>query len=305
MDSHGIKLLPHYINSAIHGRKNIKPRFKIKKKYPSLITLDANNAFGHIAGLKAIEIGSKIVNKFGICAISVINSTHPGAMASIALRAAEKGLICIALTHADALIRSTNGKRAFFGTNPICVAAPRAEKFPYCLDMSTSVISWNKLLGMRKISKKSKNTYGSNVFGKDTNNLKDIVSLLPTGNYKGFALASMVEVLCGIYSGMDFGRKIKPMYTTSIKVKRNLSQFYILIKVDGTISKNSFLKRMQLLTKQVRKEPRLNRKKSVMLPNDPEIKECKIRLSKGIPLSKDLFIELKKFSKKFNIKFLN
>ena len=36
--------------------------------------------------------------------------------------------------------------------------------------------------------------------GKDTKYLGNIVSLLPTGDYKGFALASMIEVLCGIYS---------------------------------------------------------------------------------------------------------
>ena len=303
VDSHGIKLLPHYIKSGIYGRKNLKPSFKINKKYPCVITLDADNAFGHIAGLKAIDIGTKIVKKYGICAISVINSSHPGAMGSIALRAAEKGYMCIAFTHADSLIRSTNGKRPFFGTNPICFTAPRKDEVPYCLDMASSIISWNKLMEMKKNKKKSNFIYGSNIFGKDTKYLNDIVSLLPTGDYKGFALASMIEILCGVYSGMDFGRKIKSMYKTSIKVKRKLSQFYILLKVDGVINKNSFLKRMQQMTNQVRKEPRLKIKSQVMLPNDPEIKISKIRLSKGIPLSKDLFLDLKKYSKKYNINF--
>ena len=50
----------------------------------------------------------------------------------------------------------------------------------------------------------------------------------------------MIEILCGIYSGMNFGRQIKSMYKTSIKKKRHLSQFYILLKVDGVISKNRF-----------------------------------------------------------------
>ena len=53
--------------------------------------------------------------------------------------------------------------------------------------MSSSIISWNKLMEIRKI-KKSKVLYGSNYLGKDTRSLNDIISLLPMGDYKGFAL---------------------------------------------------------------------------------------------------------------------
>ena len=263
--------------------------------------MDADNAFGHLAGLTAVKYGSKIANKLGICAVSVINSSHPGAMASIALSAARKGIICLAFTHADSLIRSTNGKRSFFGTNPICFAVPRMEKEPYCLDMATSIISWNKLLEMKKIKKNISSIIGSDLNGKDTKILNKIVSLNPTGDYKGFGLASMVEILCGVYSGMAFGRQIVPMYTSSIKKKRKLAQFYLLLKADGVLKQNTFLKRMQNLTNSVRKEPRVKKNKSVVLPNDPELLESKIRLKKGIPLSNDLFINLKKLSNTYKI----
>ena len=69
---------------------------------------------------------------------------------------------------------------------------------------------------------------------------------------------------------MDFGRQTVQCTKHQLK-KRYLSQFYILLKVDGVISKSSFLERMQKLSKQVRSEPKLNKKK-VMLPNDPELK---------------------------------
>ena len=32
VDSHGIKLLPHYVQSGLLGRKNIAPKFKFYKK---------------------------------------------------------------------------------------------------------------------------------------------------------------------------------------------------------------------------------------------------------------------------------
>ena len=57
VDSHGIKLLYHYVNSALKGRKNPRPKFYFKKKFPSLGVLNADNAFGHSAGMKAIDLG--------------------------------------------------------------------------------------------------------------------------------------------------------------------------------------------------------------------------------------------------------
>ena len=61
VDSHGINLLNHYVHSAIKGRKNPKPHYTFKKTFPALGVLDADNAFGHAAGMKAIDICIKIL----------------------------------------------------------------------------------------------------------------------------------------------------------------------------------------------------------------------------------------------------
>ena len=92
VDSHGIRLLPHYVDSALMGRKNPKPNFIFKKKFPSIGILDADNAFGHAAGMKAVKYGIEIANEMGMAAVAVKNSSHPGALASISLIAAKKGL---------------------------------------------------------------------------------------------------------------------------------------------------------------------------------------------------------------------
>ena len=45
VESHGVRLLPHYVRSAILGRKNPRPNFKFKKTFPALGVLDADNGF--------------------------------------------------------------------------------------------------------------------------------------------------------------------------------------------------------------------------------------------------------------------
>ena len=302
VDSHGIRLLPFYVKSAINLRKNPSPKFVFKKTYPAFGYLDADNAFGLAAGYKALNYSMKMSDKYGIGAVSVINSTHPGALASIALNAAKKKYICWAFTHADSLLLSYGGKRPFCGTNPICVAIPRKNEEPYCLDMSTSNYSWNKLIGHREINKKLAKNIAADKFGVETLNPNLARCLFPLGGYKGYGLASLIEILCGIYTGMNFGRQIPAMFTSDIKKKRKLGQFYFTMKLDACISENSFFNRMKLLRKELKKEP-TKKKQKILLPNDKEILSEKKRIKTGIPLDQKTFLDLKKLSRKYSVNF--
>lgn len=301
VDSHGIRLLPHYVRSAISGRKNPSPHFKISNNYPSILSIDADNAFGHAAGMKAVEVGTSTAKKYGICAVAVKNSSHPGAMACMTLEGARKGYISIGFTHADALMLSHSGIRPFFGTNPISVAVPRKEKHPYCLDMATTMISWNKLLNYRKENSPVKKGLVANESGDSITDPNEAKALFPAGSYKGFGLASMVEIFCGIYNGMEYGRNIPPMYTTPIELKRRLGQFYIFLKLDGAIDESFFLNLMQSLSDEVRNEPAREGGK-VKLPNDPEIETENIRLKEGIPIDDEFCNSINKLLNKFKLK---
>ena len=128
VDSHGINLLPHYLESALTGRKNPKPNFEVSSKYPAFLTLDADNAFGHAAGKKAVECGMDIADQFGLCSVAVKNSSHAGAIGATCLRAARKGYMIFGFTNADSLSLSYGGTKPFFGTNPICFASQEMER---------------------------------------------------------------------------------------------------------------------------------------------------------------------------------
>jgi ureidoglycolate dehydrogenase (NAD+) len=283
VDSHGVRLLPHYFNSALSGRKNPKPNFKFEKTFPSIAHLDADNAFGHSAGMKAIEYAMQMAEVQGIGAVAVSNSSHPGAMASMALMAARKGYMAFAFTHADALILSHGGIRPYFGTNPVCFAAPRKEEGAYCLDMATSVIPWNRVLVHRNSDTELETGVAVDKDGNPTTNPHKAAAVLPAGGYKGYGLASMIDIFCGIYTGMAYGRKIPAMYKAKMTEQRKLGQFYMVMRVDGAVSMNDFTSSLQQMTDEVRLEP-VAGQESVMLPGDKEIKESKERLKNGVPL---------------------
>ena len=300
VDSHGIKLFPHYVNSSILGRKNPKPKFKFYKKFENAYLLDADNGFGIAAGYKAIEKGMLVAKKKGICMVGVKNSSHPGALASIALRAAKNGFIAFAFTHADSLQLTFGGKKPFFGTNPICFVAPRNKQEPFCLDMATTQISWNKLLNFRRLKKKLPNNVAADKNGKPTTDPNKAKSLISIGDYKGYGLAAMIEILCSVFLGMNFGKNIPSMYKSSMTKPRKLGQFYIVIRSDAFVTKSFFEMNLNKMCQDVKKQKKKKSEK-IYLPNDKEIIIAKKRLKNGIPIDPSLYKEIKKISKKFNL----
>jgi LDH2 family malate/lactate/ureidoglycolate dehydrogenase len=300
VDSHGIRLLPHYVAAAETGRRNVTPNFSFTRTYPALGYLDADNAFGHAAGMKAIDHCLEMAAEMGMASVGVINSSHPGAMASFALRAARKGYIAFAFTHADALLRSHGGNRAYFGTNPICFAAPREENEPFCLDMATSVIPWNRILIHKAQGESLPPDVAADATGTVTTDPEAATCLLPTGNYKGYGLAAMVEILCGVFTGMAFGPAIPAMYGTDLSKPRKLGQFFTVMRTDGCVASAEFASRLQELTAAVRGEPAIPGEQ-VMLAGDPQILEQERRLREGIPLDKVTVDSLAQLADRFEI----
>jgi len=300
VDSHGVRLLPHYVRSALSGRKNPTPLFNFKLTFPSVGHLDADNAFGHSAGMKAIDHAMELAETQGIGVVAVSNSSHAGAMASMALRAARKGFIAFAFTQGDSLLLSYNGKRSFFGTNPICFAVPRQDADPYCLDMATSIIPWNRLLIHKQNDELLPEGVAADENGNMTRNPHEAKSLLPTGTYKGYGLSSMVEVLCGIYTGMFFGRSIPAMYHHPMEQPRHIGQFYMVMRTDGVVSASHFLEQMQAMTDEVHNEPHHDHT-PIMLPGDKEIKAAATRMIEGIPLDNAIVRDLESLGAEFDI----
>ena len=108
----------------------------------------------------------------------------------------------------------------------------------------------------------------------------------------------MVEVLCGVLSGMNFGRSIPPMFTSDIAKPRGLGQFYLVMRADVCQPQELFEENLYRMSEELRKEPPKDGEK-VLVPNDPQIIESEKRKKYGIPITTSLKIQLDKLSKDF------
>ena len=301
VDSHGIRLLPHYLNGVKGGRINPNPNYKFKQTSPSTGLLDADHTFGHAAGMEAAKRAIGLATEAGTGHIAIYNSTHFGAAAYYALEIAKHDMIGMIFTNTDALVKTYAGKKPFLGNNPICFAAPCEEEEPFCLDMATSVVTFNKIRQLRDEKMSAPASVGANKDGIETTDPNEITMLLPVGGYKGYGLSMVVEILCGLFTGMPYGPHIPKMFEAPMSAKRFLGQFVIAIRIDCFQDKEVFKKRLSEMMKELRNEPSLDKNIPVQVAGDPEKKNYEERIKKGIPLKPSEYEAFQKMSKEYSV----
>lgn len=304
VDSHGIRLLPHYVASVEGGRINPNPQYKFERTASATGTFDADHTFGHAAGIEAMHRAMDMAKEAGAGIVAVFNSTHCGTSAFFALEASKHDYIGMAFTHANSLLNTPNTTRPFFGLNPISMAVPCEGEEPFCYDSAPSAITWNKLLQLRQENIDAPLLSGADDKGIPTSDSHKITQLLPIGGYKGFGLAMIVDILCGLLAGMPVGRDISDMYKTPLSHKRYLGQFYMAVRIDAFQPLDIFKKRMKKLMDDIRNEPRSDPEIPVMTPGDPEKKAHDERSRHGIPIKQHDLNAFRAIADKYKIKFL-
>lgn len=303
-DSHGIILFPHYINAIKNKRINSNPQFVFNDNTLTSSILNADHAIGHHSGAVAMKKAISNAKQYGMGSVAVKNSTHFGAAAYFGLIAAQQGCLGFSFTNADALVKASNAKHSFFGTNPICFAAPLANEEPFCLDMATSTISWNKRNNYLREKTKMNNGWAFDIDGKETTDPSLAASLSPSGDYKGFGLGMMVDILTSILADSLISKDIKPMYTSDIKEKRNIGHFFMAIDINGFSDLNEFKERLKSMVDRIRQMEKIA-DDNVMVPGDPEKRSRVIRLKEGIPIDEEKYLELLDISNEFKECLIN
>lgn len=292
VDSHGIRLFPHYVRALEGGRVNGFPRYRFERHLPAVARLDGDHTFGHASGIVAMNHAIQMAKEVGVGSVAVCNSTHFGAAACYGLLPADQDMIGLCFTHASPLLVPDGGIRPFFGANPICFTAPMEGESPFCLDMSVTQITWNHVKLCRERREKLASPQAFDKEGNPTTDPFEAVSLAPIGGYKGYGLSIMVDILCGLLTGMPVGDKVSNMYGNPIGEKRLLGQFYLVLKIDGFEDVGTFKKRLKALADAARREPRRDLNTPVLFPGDPEKMAEIERRQGGIPVEAHLMKEL-------------
>lgn len=291
-DSHGIRLLPHYVEGVRKGRINPDPDMTFTETAAACGLVDADHGFGHAAGVEAMDNAIDLASRAGVGFVAVKNSSHCGAMSYFALRAAKRNMLGLAFTHATSRVRTPGSVEAFFGTNPICFAAPMEGEEPFCFDAAPTFITANRLAQHREDKRDVPPGFVADENGQETQNPNEASMLLPIGDYKGFGWAMMVDILCGLLTGMPTGQDISKMFVDPMSQKRHLGQFYGAIDIARFVDVATFSQRLSTMAQSIRGlRPQPGGHPQV--PNDPEKRTLAHRTVHGIPIKS---ADLEKFN---------
>lgn len=299
IDSHGIRLLPHYVEGVTGGRLNPQPTMRFEQTAAATGTLDADHTFGHAAGVEAMNRAIDLAQGSGIGALSVRNSSHCGALSYFAHLAAEQDMIGMVFTHATARVKTPGSSRAFFGNNPICLVAPMRDEEPFCFDAATTAITFNAVKAAAAAGEDLPPGLVADAEGNETTDPSMAEQLLPIGDYKGFGLSMMVDILCAVLSGMPNGNRVSKMFGDPMSKKRELGHFFCALRIDAFRDVDDFKADLQDMADRVRNEPMTSPEtRCAVVPGDPEKQAWAERSDAGIPVPRQVMHEIRNLLEK-------
>jgi LDH2 family malate/lactate/ureidoglycolate dehydrogenase len=299
VDTHGIRLTPHYLRGLKAGRINPTPTVRVERCAPSVGYVDADDGLGHLASYRAIDLGMTIAKETGIGAVSVGKSTHNGASGCYTLAAAKQGFAALGMTNADAIVAPHDGVKAFFGTNPISFAVPVEGDHPMLLDMATSSIPLNRVLLRRDTGSPLPAEVAIDSQGEMTIDPFAAAALMPLGGagygYKGAGLAVMVDLLCSAFTGMLHGARLPSFAGPDITWPARLGHFFIVFDTTAFQPKDSFAHRVTEFLTELRQQA-ARPGQTVMAPGDPEWAAYADRTAHGVPIDAATWESLGEFA---------
>lgn len=287
--SHGLNRLEMYVNDVRSKttRTDVEP--KIAKHTEATALVDGKNALGPVIGRLCMDTAINKAKNTGIGWVVCSKSNHYGIAGWYAIRAADQGLIGMSFTNTSPFTFPTRSKEAALGTNPIAFAAPGKDGDHFVLDMATTAVAVGKVeVNLRK-GVPIPSSWGVDSKGIETLDPQSVMNgggLLPLGGteissgYKGYGLATMVEVFCGILAGAAYGPNIRQWLSDDKEA--NLGQCFVAINPE--MFAPGFKDRLADLMKILRTLQPAEGESEVLVAGDPERRHMeKVDRLGGIP----------------------
>jgi LDH2 family malate/lactate/ureidoglycolate dehydrogenase len=196
-------LVDMYIDRIRRGSVSIKETAALISERDAAVVLDAGHALGQLTGEQAMDVAIERAKRFGVAVAAVRHGFHFGAARHYAQQAAGAGCIGIAMCNTRPLMPAPGGAERLVGNNPLAIASPVDGPAPIVLDMATSEAAMGKIRLAAKAGEAIPANWAVASDGLPTTDAAQAIAgmLLPAGGAKGFGLAFVIDLICGLLSG--------------------------------------------------------------------------------------------------------
>ncbi|MES2977169.1 MAG: malate/lactate/ureidoglycolate dehydrogenase [Pseudomonadota bacterium] len=309
-DSHGVGMLPRYVDAVLEGGLIPDARIKVVIDSASLLTLNGQRGFGQVVGEEAMQMGMSRAHATGSCIMALAEAHHLGRIGHFAEMAVAEGLVSLHFVNVKSrpIVAPWGGADGRYGTNPCCIGIPLKGRDPFVLDFATSRVAQGK---MRVAHNKGEHVEAGLLMdehGKPTTDPGVVVvpqsgglfgALMPFGEHKGYGLAVACELLGGALTG---GGTWHQPYNNARAVTN--SMLTILIDPAGLGTRSALEEEAMAFVHWLKDAPPAEGFDAVQLAGEPERAKRIARSRQGIELDEVTLQELVEAARKVGQPFL-
>ena len=301
-DSHGVIAIPTYIGRVKAGHIVPGAAWTIVRESPTTTVIDGHWGFGFHVNAKAMALTIEKAKIANVAACTVFRQSHVGRLGAYPMMAMREGMIGLATADSGRSPKNVapfGGREARLGTNPISIAVPSDLPGPFCLDMATSAVAAGKISLAVARNEQIPEGWIIDAAGRHTTDPKDHRkggALLPLGGtegYKGSGLAAMVEVLCGLLTGLGFG--VEPTG------RHNDGCFMAVFNVAAFRPLQDFKKEVAEFARYLKSTPPSEGSRGVLYPGEVEYLREQERRKNGIEVEDATWDKLRALASEYKI----
>jgi L-2-hydroxycarboxylate dehydrogenase (NAD+) len=302
--SHGVARLPRYVHGLEIGLMHADAVPELIRETPTSLLIDAHGAMGAPVSARTMRAVTAKAAETGAAFGCVRDSNHFGIAGYYAMMALDSEMIGFAMTNTAALGVATFGRDPVFGTNPLAFAAPAGAERAFVLDMATTVVPRGKVEVYDRLGKTLPVGWAVDAEGRSASDPAVVLhnltyrgggGILPLGGmgelfggHKGYGLAVMVDILCGVLSGGGFGPDIADTPGSSARV----SHFFGAIRVEAFRDPEVFRHDMDRMLAALRTSPPAAGEERVFFAGLKELEHAAACERLGVPLPAEVYTQL-------------
>ncbi len=280
-DSHGVRYFIIYSDRIKESHIKLDAEPIIVQETPATAYIDGRYAPGQITAKKLMEVAVAKAKESMVSAVGAYNCNHIGRIGYYTNWAAKQGVVALMFVNVGGpSVAVHGGMGKSFGTNPISVGIPTGDATPFLADYATAVVAVGKVSVARDKHAKIPLHWIKDKHGNPTDDpfaFEDGGWLLPFGEYKGYALQLVSELLGAVLTGSRVG-----MDPDQIPPSTN-GVFMIAVDPGAFVGLDTFREGVDDVIRRV-KEIEPEPEKRVMIPGEPEWESKEARLVEGVPI---------------------
>lgn len=306
-DSHGVGMLPRYIEVVLAGDLPPNQHPTIELDTGPLLRVNGNAGYGQVIGMETMELGIARARQHGVCLVSLTNSHHLGRIGHWAEQCVAAGLVSVHFVNVlpRAIVAPFAGRDGRFSTNPFCVGIPLKDQPPFILDFATSRIAAGKVRVAYNKGEALEPETLLDAAGNPTTDPRNLVveplgALLPFGGHKGYGLAMACELMAGAVAGG------KTLNQSTSSTRKQIINSMLSILIDPRIygTQDVCAQQAAAFVEWVKASPP-REGQEVMIAGDPERRTKARRGAQGIPVDERTWEEIRAAGERVKVTIRN